>query len=231
MGELISNQAGRRNDPEGAKTKIMDAAEELFAAHGYNGVSVRGVVSLAGLSLNKLTYHFGTKEELFRQVIARRAEEYVGFTEQALAAAIAEAGDASPTVEAIIRAYVTPALKLSMRGGGWKNYMQLLARSMNARQHEPFLAPVLSTYNPLLERIVSAFRTAAPKVDEERLHWAFYFLEAALIHILVEAGIVDRHSNGLCRSSDLEKILAEMVPFFAAGFGRTINYSPRPNGS
>ncbi|MDA0339321.1 MAG: helix-turn-helix domain containing protein, partial [Proteobacteria bacterium] len=126
MNSTQAAQVTRRNNPEGARTSLLDAAEKLFAGQGYAGVSVRDVVAEAGLKLGMLTYHFGTKEELFRQVIGRRAEEYVGLTERSLAAALANAGDIPPTAEAIIRAYAAPALHLSMRGGGWKNYMKLL---------------------------------------------------------------------------------------------------------
>ena len=50
----------------GADTKeqILNAAEELFARHGYAGTSMRAITKAAGVNLAAVNYHFGTKEKL-----------------------------------------------------------------------------------------------------------------------------------------------------------------------
>ena len=53
-----------------------------------------------------------------------------------------------PTTEAIVRAYVEPAFRLSMEGGvGWKNYMKMLGSAMSNRQRDAFLAPILEQFS------------------------------------------------------------------------------------
>jgi len=52
---------------------ILDQAQRLFFAHGYNGVSIREIVHACGLSNGALYYHFGSKQNLFVQVF----KEYV----------------------------------------------------------------------------------------------------------------------------------------------------------
>lgn len=211
----------RRNNPDGARQAILDAAERLFAERGYYGVTLREIAAEAELKLNMVTYHFGTKDELFARMISRRAPHYLAATEKALADAFAAAGSDSPTVAAILRAFAEPALMLSSHGGpGWKSYMQLLTHAMNNRQNADFLQPVRKLFDPLLRQFADALLRANPAVDPLRVHWAFYFFEAAMVHILTEAGLVDRHSDGRCRSSDLDRILEEMIPFFAGAFER-----------
>lgn len=51
------------------KEKIIEKAGELFAARGYDGVSVRDIAAAAGVNVSAVSYHFGGKEELFREVI------------------------------------------------------------------------------------------------------------------------------------------------------------------
>ena len=46
------------------KERILDAAERLFAAHGFAGTSLRAVTKEAGVNLAAVHYHFGTKEDL-----------------------------------------------------------------------------------------------------------------------------------------------------------------------
>ncbi len=212
---------GRRNDPAGIRARLLDAAEALLAQRGFHGVTMREIAVEAEIKLGTLTYHFSSKDDLFRSVVLRRAPEYVRLTENALNAALDAAGNAPPKSESIVRAYVEPAFHLSMHGGvGWKNYMQMLGSAMGNRQKDSFISPILEQFDPLLKRIVAAFARVRPEADAEMLHWGLFFIEAAFIHILVEAGVVDRHSDGLCRSDDLERILEKVVPFFAAGFDR-----------
>lgn len=51
------------------REKILQKAGELFAARGYDGVSVRDIAGAARVNVSAVSYHFGGKEELFREVI------------------------------------------------------------------------------------------------------------------------------------------------------------------
>lgn len=55
----------RRRDPEGHRAAILASAEELFAARGYEGATVRDIAARAGVTHGLVMRHFGTKEELF----------------------------------------------------------------------------------------------------------------------------------------------------------------------
>ena len=69
--EVRSLRANLHN-PSTSRERLLDAAEELFADYGFNGVSVRQIVEAAKVNLGAIPYHFGTKENLFKQVIYRR---------------------------------------------------------------------------------------------------------------------------------------------------------------
>jgi AcrR family transcriptional regulator len=56
------------NQAEGRRC-ILDQAQLLFFAHGYHGVSIRDIVQACGLSNAALYYHFGSKQNLFAEVI------------------------------------------------------------------------------------------------------------------------------------------------------------------
>lgn len=57
------------------KKKILDAAEQVFAARTFEGAALRDIAKEAGVTLALVSFHGGAKEELFHKVVARRAEE------------------------------------------------------------------------------------------------------------------------------------------------------------
>ena len=51
--------------------RILDAAEELFANHGYAGTALRDVASAVGLQTPSLYNHFPSKDALYAAVLER----------------------------------------------------------------------------------------------------------------------------------------------------------------
>ena len=52
----------------GARTRVLDAAVELFARHGYDGTSVAQVIAQAGVAKGGFYHHFASKEALLYEV-------------------------------------------------------------------------------------------------------------------------------------------------------------------
>ena len=52
-----------------SKIRLLEAAIELFAANGFEGVSTGDVASRAGYSQAIIHYHFGSKDELWREAM------------------------------------------------------------------------------------------------------------------------------------------------------------------
>jgi AcrR family transcriptional regulator len=53
----------------GTADTLIEAARRLFAQHGYEGTSVRAITAEAGANLGAITYHFGSKRELYDRVV------------------------------------------------------------------------------------------------------------------------------------------------------------------
>ena len=54
------------------RLRILDAAELLFTQHGFEGTTLRQITGAAEVNLAAVNYHFGSKEELIREVFRRR---------------------------------------------------------------------------------------------------------------------------------------------------------------
>lgn len=58
-----------RQDP--AKQRILAAATDCFAKHGYSHTSIRQICEAADANLALVSYHYGSKEKLYYAVIER----------------------------------------------------------------------------------------------------------------------------------------------------------------
>ncbi len=58
-----------KRSAEESKQKILDAAQAVFADHGYARASMRAIARVAGISVGGLYLHFRNKEDLYLNLI------------------------------------------------------------------------------------------------------------------------------------------------------------------
>jgi len=206
----------------GAKTKADPNTRDKI-------IDTREITREAGVPLGLMSYYFGTKGDLYSEVILRRAEDHTSAIRASMRQAAAEAGDQPAGVAALIRAYFAPLVERSLHSGpGWKAYIQLLSRAANTSRSEPYVAAFNDTYSPVVQEFIGLLKDHFPDADEADIYWSYYFLSSAIVHILVESGDVDLASDGKYKSSDLETIMDKMGPFFEAGITRLANPTEQP---
>src|SRR5512140_1906730 len=93
------------------RTRILDAAEELFMQHGFEGTSMRLLTGKAGVNLAAVNYHFGSKHALIEAVFRRRLDPMNAARIAELDKLEADCAGRPSTPEAIIRAFLAPSLR------------------------------------------------------------------------------------------------------------------------
>ncbi|MEQ8801460.1 TetR/AcrR family transcriptional regulator [Haliea sp.] len=204
-----------RSQPK--RERILDIAEELFALHGYDGVTLRQIAKGAGVDVALASYHFGKKLDLFNAVFERRAELLNSARLDALRACQQSAASRGPSVEQIIEAFLRP-LELAQETGdpGWQHYLALIAYINNSPYWGPRMMSKL--FDELVSEFIAALRKALPDARDEDLYWCYHNLSGALTLTLAQTGRIDKLSGGKCRSADFEAAYNHMIPFVAAGF-------------
>jgi AcrR family transcriptional regulator len=199
------------------RDRILDAAEELFAEHGYDGVTLRRIATTAGVDVALANYHFGKKLDLFKAVFARRAELLNDARREALHACQASSGKKGPSVEQIIEAFLRP-LELAQETGdqGWGHYLSLIAYINNSPYWGPRMMSPL--FDALVQEFIDALKKALPKASDADIYWCYHNLSGALTLTLANTGRIDKLSRGECRSADFQAAYDHMIPFTAAGF-------------
>jgi AcrR family transcriptional regulator len=89
-------------EEERAPDRILEAAEQLFSARGYSGVSVRDVAERAEVKKASVFYHFGSKPELFQRVLDR----YYTAHARVLEAAAGDGRDVRDGMHRLLDAYL-----------------------------------------------------------------------------------------------------------------------------
>jgi len=67
----VEKSVTRARDPEATKARILAAAAEEFAAKGISGARIDDIAERARTNKRMLYYYFGSKEDLFREVLQR----------------------------------------------------------------------------------------------------------------------------------------------------------------
>ena len=151
----------RRTAADGDITRaaLVDAAAELFAAHGVDGVSIRSVNSQAGLAAAAVHYHFGSKDRLLDAVLERDG--------QAVRAEISERADrllarqTRPTTRQLVETLAKPYLNLiarePVRGIQWlKIVAQLITTGDSHIDEDLAVAPVSGEVQELVRGAIPA---------------------------------------------------------------------------
>lgn len=201
-------------DPD-ARTHLLDAAEELFAQHGFVATSTRMVARVAGINLGSLHYYFASKEALYLAVFQRRGRPVVAERMRLLAREQARHGDAPVPLPALIRCFVEPFLAGPLQRHA-PAFVQLHCR-LAAEPVELAMQVRSSIYNESTHAFVQAFRRTLTDLPEEVLYWRLHFMIGAFTYSLAHSGRLEFISGGQCTSSDTGAALAQILPFLESG--------------
>jgi len=208
----------RATDLVDTKSRILDAAEELFMEHGFEATSLRLITTAAGVNLAAVNYHFGSKEELFQAVLTRRLDPMNQDRMQLLSSYESAAAGKPLSCEKILAAMFIPALKLARdHEQGGKNFLRLLGRAY--ADPAPFIREFLSSqYREMIARFRAAFSFALPHIPREELSWRLHFVMGALSYTLAGADMLKIISQlQPDEATNDELLLKRLAPFLAAG--------------
>ena len=214
--------ATRRGDT--TRLAILNAAERCFGESGFDGVSLRTITEVAGVDLALANYHFGSKENLLREVIARRARVVHEERVEALELARQMAGTQSPSIEAIVTAFLEPLMRRLADGdAGWRHYGSLISQLDVLPK---FVSQASDVLDPTALHFINALRLALPDTPERSIYWGYMFLLGSMVQVISATGRIERLTRGLCRSDDIDGALRELVPFVSGGL-RALGSQPK----
>ncbi len=65
---ISGQKQGISSSDKPVQDRLLDAAEQLFSEHGFDGASVRDIAATAGCNIAAVNYYFGSKDKLYTEV-------------------------------------------------------------------------------------------------------------------------------------------------------------------
>ena len=190
------------------RERVLDAAESVFAARGYDGATIRDIAEAAQEPIGTVHHHGGGKEALFSQVIARRAEPL----SKARLTALAHAKQRQPyDLHATLDAFIRPFFDLSKQDERWLNYARLVAH-VSADTRWADIAQ--EHFDPAAQIFVTEFHHLLPETSMQRVLEGFIYSVSAMLALMTSEQRIRQLGGAPMEDSSIDHLIA----FCAAGF-------------
>ena len=194
--------------------RLLDAAAQEFALHGYAAARIRDIVDAAGVNLAAVNYHFGGKEGLYRATLAMLAQR----SQEDLPGASTGWGDLAP--EAQLHAFVRAMLVRLLGAAQASPAARLEAREL--LDPTPAFGTMLEELSgppwTRLTEIVAAL--LGPQASREELALATFSIAGQWSPFLFGRRVLEDRFPDLARCPDLvDRLARHIVAFSLAALG------------
>lgn len=203
-------------NPVHTQTSLLDAAERLFAEHGYDGVSLRAVAAEAASQLALIHYHYGSKADLYRAVWLRRYQAIPGIRAERLSR-LDFTKPRAELVRDIVLLFLMP-MELFL-DAATRNFVVILFREL-ADPKEAERGIVSELLDPSVSPIFAALRRFLPDLSPEALAWGYQAMAGVAMNHVVDVDRATRLSGGAVKSGDYRSAFPHLVDFIVGGWLR-----------
>jgi AcrR family transcriptional regulator len=198
---------------ENSRTRLLDAAEVLFAEKGFEKTTVRDITTAAHCNVAAINYHFKNKDNLYKEVYIRRVRQLRQVRFEAIDGVMSRGSEAS--LEGLIGTYARSFLEPLVDTQSGQAVMMLMTREMN----EPRLSKEIFFEEmvwPVQERLEAAIAGLCPEVDGGSLIASIQAIVGQLLHY-IRMRELHQANPQLPAPPETEAMIGHLVRFSAAG--------------
>jgi len=206
------------NSQSDTKLRILDAAERLFARHGFHRTSIKRLASEAKVNLAAVNYHFGSKMTLIEKVVERRWRPINQKRMEGLETLRRNAApkDAGPLVRECLRAFIEPAFTPDMRTREKRCFLALAAQAFSDPD-DTIRTIFINQFKTPFKFLFEVLHDALPDLPEDALFWRLHFVVGAMTHCMRLCGAGLPSSEISPSGNDLGTVTELLLDFITSG--------------
>ncbi|PCI11609.1 hypothetical protein COB72_00225 [bacterium] len=206
MANIKNNSAARET-----QRKLLEAAGEVFAEHGFHSATIKEITERAGASIAAVNYHFSDKSELYAAVIRRIGD-------QALRIIPPEPDkEDSPETQFLKCVEHIVIAMLGRPHVGWESILMAREFAQPSPAIESMFKNVCQPVNQRLSMIISEITGRNP--DEQSIGLSASSILGQCVYFLQHQAHIDQLHDQLSAQISHEQYAKHIAQFSLAGLG------------
>lgn len=197
---------------DNAHERLLNAAEKLFAEHGFDGVPVRDITSLAKCNVAAINYHFGGKDNLYLEIMKGRM---VTLREIRINSINDVMKKPDATLEDLLRAFSWAFLNPLGDEERGARLFKIMVREM-LDPHLPSSMFFEEVIRPVVNSLAEAITKVCPGIDTTNAALCVHSIVAQLLHTVHTKKILARVESLPWEIPQFEDFVNHIVKFSAA---------------
>jgi AcrR family transcriptional regulator len=198
------------------KTALLESAERLFLAHGFDNVSIRQITRASGSNVASVNYHFSDKTGLYREVLSSLLDSITGEK----LALLEKLGKQRPSanLEEILNAYIRSFFDAQLCSPNSDRLMQAIYREMGPDAvagdlvATRLIVPINQAFKELILKVV-------PDLGEKRASFCVSSITGQVLHFIRSRDILRSIHSPQQNRTFIEDVIEHITQFSLRGLG------------
>ena len=198
------------------RAALLECAQRLFLAHGYEGVSIRQITRASGANVASVNYHFSDKTGLYREVLVRILDSITADKLSLLERLDRQQPPA--TLEEILRAYIRSFFDSRLSPPDSDRLMQTIYREMGPDAvtgdlvASRLVVPINRAFKQLILR-------ASPALGDKRASFCVSSITGQVLHFIRSRDILYGIHGQEHNRPFIEDVIEHITQFSLQGIG------------
>lgn len=199
-------------------TRFLNAAEQLFAVHGYDGTKIRAIATLSNSNLGVLSHYWGSKQALFCDIFERRFRPvYNEIIQRFNHLNMKLERGQEVDVRDVLRAQIEPVFLMTGNGPDETQWLRVLfGRALTDPSNEVVEA-MGKIFTPAANAFFELLRKVSPEMDQIEFYWRSNCVVGAFTFVETYTDRLSRFIDTDLSDIDWQQASAYVVEFLAAG--------------
>ncbi len=207
-----------KKSSESTRERILRAAERIYAASGFHGMSLRDVTLLAGVNLAAVNYHFGSKDKLIHALADRRLSPVNAHRLEQLDRLRRAHGKQVIPLPELVSALIDPVFKALRQGKNNRAIMVRLVAQMMIDDPRRFSHLHRVFYKDVVDRFHDELQKTLPHLNSHQISARFFCAFCSVLGLRLLHETMDWFLRTRAEDRQFELLEQEMRTFMLGAF-------------